>query len=280
MRVINEHVTHPDQSLRFLRFEVDAFRAERHRHRQLELTWVERGFGLRYVGDNVAPFEPGDLVLLGVDLPHAWVSAAARTQDTSIASVVQFPPELLEQAAFPELIATRPLAERAQRGLSISGAAARAVTRLLAAMAAADRYGRLAGLVQILGVLADRAGDLVPIAASPMRASTDAGSARRIDRVTEWVARDLRRDFGVVEAARLAGVSPAAFSRFFRRESGKPFSTYVNDVRCGEACVKLRQSRRPIAVVAAECGFDSISHFNRQFRRRLGMTPRQYRQRG
>jgi AraC-like DNA-binding protein len=280
MRVINEHVTHPDQSLRFLRFEVDAFRVERHRHRQLELTWIERGVGIRYVGDSVAPFEDGDLVLLGVDLPHAWVSAAVQPGRTSIASVIQFPLSLVEQPAFPELIAARPLAEQANRGLRVQGSTAVAVREMFAAMATADRYAQLAGLVRILGALSQGPRDLVPIAASPMRSGAEAGSERRIDRVTEWVARDLRRELRIRDAARLAGVSPAAFSRFFRREAGKPFSTYVNDVRCGEACVKLRQSRKPIAVIAAECGFASISHFNRQFRQRLGVTPRLYRQRG
>ena len=280
MRVIHERVTHPDQSLRFLRFEVDAFRAERHRHRQLELTWIERGVGIRYVGDSVAPFEDGDLVLLGVDLPHAWVSAMAQPGRSSVASVIQFPVTLLEQPMFPELVSARPLADRATRGLQVLGSTAAAVRGVFGAMATADRYGQLAGLVQILGLLSPRPGDLVPIAASPMRTRAAAGSERRIDRVTEWVARDLRRELRIRDAARLAGVSSAAFSRFFRREAGKPFSTYVNDVRCGEACLKLRQSRKPIAVIAAECGFASISHFNRQFRQRLGVTPRHYRQRG
>jgi AraC-like DNA-binding protein len=280
MRVIHEHVTHPDESFRFLRFEVDAFRAERHRHRQLELTWIERGVGLRYVGDDVAPFDSGDLVLVGVDVPHAWVSAAARQERPSIASVMQFPLALVEQPTFPELVAVRPLAEQARRGLAIRGTAAEVVTRLLASMAVADRYGRLAGVIRILGTLVQNPQDLTPIAASPMSGGAESGGERRIDRVTEWVSRNLRREITVADGARLAGVSPAAFSRFFRRESGKTFSAYVNDVRCGEACVKLRQSRRPIAVVAAECGFDSNSHFNRQFRRRFGLTPRQYRQRG
>jgi AraC-like DNA-binding protein len=280
MRVTKEHVTHPDQSFRFLRFEVDAFRAERHRHRQLELTWIERGVGLRYVGDSVAPFESGDLVLLGVDLPHAWVSAAVRQELPSIASVIQFPLALLEQATFPELTAARPLAEQASRGLSIRGTAAQLVTRLLASMADADSYGRLAGVIRILGALVQHPGDVATIAASPMRGAAKSGGVRRIDRVTEWVSRHLRGEIAVADAARVAGVSPAAFSRFFRREAGKAFSTYVNDVRCGEACAELRQSHKPIAIVAAECGFTSNSHFNRQFRRRFGLTPRQYRQRG
>jgi AraC-like DNA-binding protein len=151
------------------------------------------------------------------------------------------------------------------------------VTLRLAAMRAADPFGRLAGLVEIIGLLCSRPADLVPIAASPMQVSTQDGRARRIDRVTEWVANNMRRELRVREAARIAGVSPGAFPRFFRREAGKPFSVYVNDVRCGESCLKLRGSRAAIAVIAAECGFTSISHFNRQFRRRLKVTPRDYR---
>ena len=79
MKVSKEHVTHPNQSFRLIELELAAFRGERHRHRQLELTWIEQGAGLRFVGDSVQPFESGDLVLLGPQLPHAWVSAAEQT---------------------------------------------------------------------------------------------------------------------------------------------------------------------------------------------------------
>jgi len=285
MRIIEEHVAHPGESLRFLRFETDRFSVRRHRHRQLELTWIEEGVGLRYVGDSVAPFGPGDLVLLGVDVPHAWVSFERGARGAA-ASVVQFPLSLLEQAAFPELRRARPMAERARLGLAVSGRSAGRVIALLGRMRKASAFGRLAGLVEILGQLTARPQDLVPIATSlasrPSAADSLADARavveRRIDRVTEWVARNMHRRLAVVEAARLARVSPASFSRFFRREAGKPFSTYVNDVRCGEACLRLRESAAPIAQVAADCGFASISHFNRQFQRRLRTTPRRYRQ--
>ncbi len=52
MKVKEEHVTHAGQTFRFIRLEVDAFRGERHRHRQLELTWIEQGAGLRFVGSR------------------------------------------------------------------------------------------------------------------------------------------------------------------------------------------------------------------------------------
>jgi AraC-like DNA-binding protein len=277
LRIRNEHVTHPERSLRYLRFEVARFRMERHRHRQLELTWIERGTGIRFVGDNVAPFASGDLVLLGVDVPHAWVSAGTPDADASVASVIQFPIELFSQALFPELVRARPLAERARVGLQIGGRCAESVKAVLGRMPAADAFRQLACLIEIIGLMSRHPADLTPIATSPQLPVAPGARARQIDRVTEWVARNMRRELRVVEAARFAGVSPGAFPRFFRREAGKPFSTYVNDVRCGEACLKLRQSRAPIGAIAGECGFRSISHFNRQFRRRLGATPREYR---
>jgi hypothetical protein len=70
MRVRQEHVVHPSESFRFRRFETVRFNVPFHRHRQLELTLIERGAGLRFVADHVAPFEAPDLVLIGSDVPH------------------------------------------------------------------------------------------------------------------------------------------------------------------------------------------------------------------
>jgi len=95
--------------------------------------------------------------------------------------------------------------------------------------------------------------------------------------VIDCLQRHLTDELRVDDAARLAHVTPAAFSRWFRREVGKTFIQYINDLRFGAACVQLRQSDRPIATIAADCGFATMSHFNRQFRLRAGMTPREYR---
>lgn len=73
--------------------------------------------------------------------------------------------------------------------------------------------------------------------------------------------------------------SPAAFSRFFQRETGKTYTQYVNDLRCAEACVLLREPTLPVATIAADCGFRTSSHFNREFRARMKTTPRAWRQR-
>ena len=96
----------------------------------------------------------------------------------------------------------------------------------------------------------------------------------------EWIHAHLARELRVADAARLVHISPASFSRYFSREVGKSFTDYVNDIRCSEACVQLRATDKPVSLIASECGFETLSHFNRQFKLRYGAAPRDFRQRG
>lgn len=300
MRVSEEHVTHPDAAFRYLRLELPAFGGPRHRHGQAELTWVVRGHGVRFVGDSTEPFGDGDLVLLGPRVPHLWAGRAGPGEAAFLAHVVQFPTSLLASPLLPELQAARPLLDRAGRGLRVQGQAHAPVAAALQAMAEADALQRLALLVQVLRALvlhgrslrplstaAVRGGDAAPSAnaVSGTAAGTSSGAAAspaaagRIDRVIDWIHQGLAGDLFMADAARVAHVSPAAFSRFFSRETGKTWTAYVNDVRCSEAAVRLRQGSRPVAEVAHDCGYRTLSHFNREFRSRFGAAPSDYRRR-
>lgn len=283
MRVTKEQVVHPDQAFRYLRFESDAFRGDRHRHRQIELTWIEAGVGTRFVGDAVEPFGPGDLVLLGPNVPHGWVSATRRGQPRVAATVVQFVPELLADPLLPELARVAPLVARAGVGLRIQGRAFREATRHLLRMRDVGPFARLAALIEVLGTLDRYAHTHRRIASSALPgagpADPSAHGKRRIDVTIDWIHRHLGREIRVADLARVAHVTPAAFSRYFRREVGKTCTRYVNDLRCSEARLRLETSDRPVAVIARECGYGTLSHFNRQFRLRYGTTPSHYRTR-
>jgi AraC-like DNA-binding protein len=279
MKVVREHVTHPDQSFRFLRFETAGFHGAPHRHHHLELTWIEAGTGLRFVGDSAEPFQAGDLVLLGSNTPHGWVSSRSRT--SSAATVAQFAPGLLSQPAMPELARFAPLAEKATLGLLVEGSCRARMIEGLVRMRDASDIGRLAGLLGILEHLLVHESSLTTIARSSMRSTGSRPDhdpdTRRIDRVTGWIHQHMARDLTVAEAARVARITPGAFSRFFRHEVGKTFTQYINDVRCGEACLRLRRSDKAVSLIAQQCGYETMSHFNQQFRLRHGMTPREFR---
>ncbi len=282
MNFVQEHIAHPNGSFRVLRLAQDGFRGGRHRHHHLELTWIESGAGLRYVGDSVQPFAAGDLVLLGANLPHAWISSPQQTGRVHKATVIQFAPDLLSASALPELAAARSLCEMSAQGLCVGDAARAAVTDAMARVPPTPGLRALAAFFDVLGQLALHQGGMTPIASQAARAvaATHTEQDRRIARVIAWIYANLAQELRVEDAARLVHISPAAFSRYFSREVGKSFTAYINDIRCGEACLQLRATDKPVAVVASECGFGTLSHFNRQFRQRAGMSPREFRARG
>lgn len=285
MKVSEESIHHPEASFRFLALELRAFGGARHRHAQAELTWVQRGHGLRFVGDHVEPFADGDLVLIGPWVPHLWDGRAARGAPPFRACVLQFPPALAALPALPELAALQPLLQRAGRGLAVGGVAQGRITAAMAAMDGAPPAVRLALLVQVFAALIEAAaepGSFRPLATQALTRTREADGEplRRIDHVLAWMHRHLHTELALAEAARRAHVSPAAFSRFFRRETGRTWTDAVQDMRCSEAARRLRRDTRPVAEIAADCGWRTQSHFNRVFRERFGMTPRQYRRAG
>ena len=277
MKVVKEHVQHPDQSFRLLRFELGAFGLERHRHSHWELTWIERGSGVRLVSENASPFASGDMVLLAGNLPHTWKSLQSEGATKHVATVLQFPAELLEIAALPELSQLRPLMLLARRGAIIGGEARQMVARLLQEMHAKDALGKVLVLYDILRCLSLHMGDLRPVANLACKPIDHSAVESRIDGVFQWIHTNISSELRMQDAAALAHVSCGAFSRFFRRETGKTYTDYVNDVRCAQACAMLSESALPVSTIAADCGFGTNSHFNRQFLSRLGVTPSAYR---
>lgn len=281
MRISRETVHHPDESMRCMLLELPGFRGELHRHRHLELTWIQRGRGLRWVGDSVEPFADGDLVLVGGDTAHLWASRDGLTTDACAATVLQFPPDWARRTGLPELAAVSAMLSQRFAGLEVLGQTRSEVQRLLARLNGASAVRRITVLIDVLGTLQEGSADLRVLSQCPPEApaadrSPGAGP-QRMDRVLNWIQTHLSQDLCVADAAAVAHVSDAAFARFFRREVGKSFTQYVNDARCGWAALELAQGRDPIAQIAQTCGFHTLSNFGEQFRRRYDMSPREFR---
>jgi len=295
MKIFREAVHHPDESLRLLHLELPTFEGGLHRHAHAELTWIERGQGLRWVGDSVEPFFDGDLVLVGGEVAHLWASRGPQPATGCAATVLQFKPDWAARTELPELAGISPLLLRATLGLEIRGDTRLEVQRLLLRLRQVTAARRVATMVDLLATLMEGAADLrelssrisagAPAADGPVDGPLDVpvnGSAggQRVDRVLNWIEEHLAEDLRVEDAAAVAHVSAAAFGRFFRREVGKSFTEYVNDARCGWAALRLAQGREPVAELAQGCGFPTLSNFGEQFRRRYGMSPREFRARG
>ena len=280
MRARRQKITHPDQSsFTYRQKSVARLPFDWHFHPEHELTLITRSSGTRYVGDASEEYDDGDLVLLGPNLPHTWDSTTSRRAIRQHRAVfAQFGADFLGERflAAPELRSVAQLLERSARGLVFSGESARRSSAQLLAMAELSGLDRLVALLAVLERLArdGEARAIVSEGYSPPRRDEH----RRIDRVIRFVHDRVRGELAQTAVAEFAGLSPAAFSRFFRRAVGKTFVEYVGEVRIGHAARLLIETDLSVLDIAYESGFRNLSNFNRRFRRLKGKSPREFRQ--
>lgn len=255
----------------------EAFDAPYHFHPEIELLLMESSRGTRYVADSVEPYAPGDLVLIGANVPHVFVRETGPKSGVASSIVTQFLPTFLGPAFFeqPELREVQQLLKAADHGLHFGRQTVTAVAPLIRKLAAAQGARRIALLIEILARLAQASAR--PLASNAFRQQIKQRDLERISRVLGYVERSFHQDIAISDAARLVALSPTSFSRWFSAATGKPFIHFLTDVRLAHAFLALTETSKPVTEIAFDCGFNSVSHFIHRFREIRGMSPREFR---
>jgi AraC-like DNA-binding protein len=253
-----------------------------HYHPEFELVWIVRSHGTRFIGDNIAPFRAGDVVLLGPNLPHCWHDEAEANQPGPEVLVLQFRPETFGGGLLdlPEFEPIKRLFRASKCGLQVGGATAVAVQQQMRALLEKRGMARLLCLIDILRVLAEAEHDLHSLASVDYHITNDITqiNRQRIESIHRYVRESLGGDINQAEVARRMGLTPPAFSRFFRRATGQTFVGFVNILRINEVCRRMTESNDCITDIAMDCGYNNIANFNRQFLALKGMNPTQFRE--
>jgi AraC-like DNA-binding protein len=271
----------PGESFFVEELRAESFGTPWHFHPELELTLTLQANGYRMVGDAITPLMAGDLVLVGANLPHVWHEDWRRETASRVhAVVVQFRDDFLgrEFLARPEAQAVGRLFQRAARGLQVNGALRRKIGERVRGLVHLDGMPRLLELVAILHELA-QSSDLTPLATLGYVPETNRHDEARMNRVCDYINQHLDEVLERDQLARIANLSAGAFSRFFKARTGRTLPEYINELRLGRACRQLANPNLSITEVAMACGFQNLSHFNAQFRRRHKVTPRDFRKR-
>lgn len=82
---------------------------------------------------------------------------------------------------------------------------------------------------------------------------------------------------GLEEVAHVANFSPAYFSRLFSAQLGKSYSEYLSNIKLRHAAVLLVQTDKSVMEIAQETGFCHGNYLSDQFKKKMGMTPMQFR---
>lgn len=261
---------HPN-SFNFFEVETPAFKPFWHYHPELELTLITKGSGTRFVGNSILPYKEGDLVLLGENLPHHWVSANETKEQGAI--VIQFPVSIFN--AIKECAHFATFFKEAEVGFHFP-APTNELLRALHQFGKASAVGQVSQLMMILEALqtTDRQG---LSSFSNVFAKHLEMRQTKVSDTINYILDHLHRRLTVDELSDFANMVPQSFCRWFKKSVGMSFITFVNTARVENACQDLRNSDKSIFEVAFENGFDSLSHFNRTFKKVKNEVPSKYR---
>lgn len=235
-----------------------------HFHDAVELVWFEQVHGELVCEDGVLPLDAGTAVLIPSMRHHDFVISAGAQRWV----LAQFDPTLIaDQLDLPRtcLVAAFPEAKRARLAVLFDW--------LLEAAADPTPHARtLSRLVELALV------EILAHASAPS-ARPDVRMARlhRLRPALDLLARSPASPPTLEVAASACHLSPAYFSRLFKRVFGLNFSDYARSYRLRLAAQRLVAGGARVGEIAFELGFATPAHFAMLFQKRFGVSPRAYR---
>ena len=257
-------------------FGKTGFSAPYHFHPEYELTWIVKGSGKRYAGSNMAGFTDGDLVLLGPHVPHCWKLQPEGKNARSV--VIQFTADFLGNDFFSkaELLNIHQLFQRSSSGIQfMKGTKAQELIKELTEEK--NNFKQLIRLLEILQQLAVSK-EYVLLDQQRLTAEISPANQARINPIFAYLVENFRREVSLNKAAAIAGMTPNAFCKYFKRITRKTFMETVIEYRINYATQQLIQSDKTISDICYDSGFGDISHFYKMFKAKMQVSPLHYRQ--
>jgi AraC-like DNA-binding protein len=254
-----------------------------HYHPELELVFIQEGYGKRIIGDKLDYFSAGDMVFLGSNLPHVWLSDEVFYKGfanlRAKAIVVYFNKEVFSKN-FYELKESNKINElfkKAGRGMKIVGKTQKMVADKMQKLTRKKGFDRIIGLLDILNMLSTSA-EIEYIAHESYSGMVLQSKSDRLSDVYKYINANYFNDISLEDISKIANLTPTAFCRLFKQRTNRHFVEYLNEVRISNACRFLLETNLNISEIAFQCGYKTLSNFNKIFKKTTALSPKEYRQ--
>ncbi|MBK5272480.1 MAG: helix-turn-helix domain-containing protein [Bacteroidia bacterium] len=271
----------PESSFNILQRKGLDFYNQWHFHPEIELIYIHKGRGTRFIGTDVHRFEPDEMFLFGSNLAHMWrCDPEYFREDSQLkaeVSIIYFHHDFLGDRFFniPELKSIDSLLEKAKQGIKITGNTKIEVKELMGNLSEGKGLERITTLLTILEKMANSK-EKQYISPVTHEVKIDQAEANRLNKVFQYVSDNFQRKISLSEIASVANLSAKAFCRYFKSKTRKTFYDFLLEVRIAHACNLLLEKDMTIYEVCYDCGFNNLSNFNRYFKKILNKTPTDY----
>jgi len=253
-----------------------------HQHPEVQMSMILGSEGKLIAGDYIGTFKPGDIFLIGANLPHVFRNDPKYYHDGE-GNPAHMISVFFEWQAFgdkflslPEMKGLHEFARFSERGLVINEPVANRISQLMKHLFRTSDMDRFIVLLKILNILAN-SGDVTPLASSGVYHDFDEIDGKKLDSVYRFTMAEFHRKIHLEEVADIANMTVNSFCRYFKRRTRKSYVDFLTEIRIGQACKLLQQKDLSISQICFEVGFSNLSNFNRKFRELTTLTPSEFR---
>jgi len=248
-----------------------------HFHPEFELVYIEGASATRHVGDHISQFSDSDLVLIGSNIPHLNFDYGVTT--TYRKEVLHIKPSFKEDfvGQFPELQPLERLLELSKYGLAFTGATQVEVGVLLKELHLLSPFDFFMQSLRILKLLAQST-EFELLHTQPYINRYSKKEQNRIREIYALVDEQYQNRITVDDVAALCNLTKPAFCRYFKKATGNTFISFLNQYRISQA-KRLLMTGKNISETCFACGFESLSYFNRTFKKVTKENPSVFKRR-
>ena len=252
-----------------------------HYHPEMELILLKRSKGIRIIGASVENFMDNDLVLIGKNLPHAFLHEHQYPDNTLMdppeAVVIQFNETFAgnEFLDLPELKEIKRLFIIARQGLAITEYGKRMIIPLVEKILHGSSLDRMLLLLETLKIMVSK--DVYRILVNEEFVDQPAMEPdTRLEKILDFTFRHYDQNIKIEEVAEIINMAKESFCRYFKAKTGKTYLEFLIEFRIRKACRMIVENQLSIKEIGYSCGFDSLSNFHYQFKKIVKQKPLEY----
>lgn len=242
-----------------------------HFHPEFELVFIEAEAGTRHVGEHIARFEESDLVFIGSNIPHLNFDYGIKTEYQK--TVLHIQPNFLENAFIntPELKAIHNLFEASKVGITFGKETKNKVEKLFKNANTLPHFEQFLSILQLFKTLSE-ASDFTFLHSEVPKNQYNRREQERLKKIYSFIDEHYQRKIEIQEIAQMSNLSDAAFCRYFKKMTKLTFTEFLNHYRINQG-KRLLMLDKNVSETCFECGFESLSYFNRTFKKITGENP-------
>jgi AraC-like DNA-binding protein len=280
--LLEEIKLNPDESFFIGIFQDHIDKSHWHYHQEFELSFITEGSGKRIVGDSTEEFHTGDLIFIGPRIPHVWFPEERHKRQHSgrtLESVyLLFNHDILPDSltSLPEFSNIRKAIHLSERGIRITGDTLNEVSSIMLQLPYMNNVKRLMLFYEIMDLIGQSDTFSYLASADYVKSKFETANSR-VNNIHEFLMKNYQNDIDLKEVAEVAHMAPASVCRFFKTSTGMTIFEYLNKIKIEYSCQLLLNTDLNILDISYDCGFNNLSHFNKQFKKFIAVTPTQFR---